>query len=76
MDSAFSTQKKFCKEKITPLGYKQSEISERKKFTIPKIAFSCSFFKIATGINPTGKDLAYRLEPFWAWLYMPSLYHF
>ena len=28
MDSAFSHEKKFCKEKITPLGYKQYEISE------------------------------------------------
>ena len=55
MDSAFSNEKKFCKEKITPLGYKQSEISERKNFTIPKIALSCSVFLIATRINPTGK---------------------
>ena len=76
MDSAFSHEKKFCKEKITPLGYKQSEISERENFTFQKIAFSCSFFLIATRRNPTGKDLANLLEPLGAWFYMPSLYHF
>lgn len=53
MDSAFSNfantnfvrAKKFCKEKITPLGYKQSEISERKNFTFPKSRFFSQFFR-------------------------------
>ena len=45
MDSAFYTQKKFCKEKITPLGYKQSEISERENFTFTKSRFFSQFFR-------------------------------
>nr|DAU54722.1 MAG TPA: hypothetical protein [Caudoviricetes sp.] len=53
MDSAFSNfsntnfvrAKKFCKEKITPLGYKQSEISERKNFTFPISRFFSQFFR-------------------------------
>ena len=53
MDSAFSNfantnfvrVKKFCKEKITPLGYKQSEISERKNFTFPISRFFSQFFR-------------------------------
>ena len=53
MDSAFSNfentnfvrAKKFCKEKITPLWYKQSEISERKNFTFPISQFFGQFFR-------------------------------
>lgn len=53
MDSAFSNfsntnfvrAKKFCKEKITPLGYKQSEISERKNFTFSISRFFSQFFR-------------------------------
>lgn len=53
MDSAFSNfvntnfvrAKKFCKEKITPLGYKQSEISERENFTFPISRFFSQFFR-------------------------------
>lgn len=45
MDSAFSNEKKFCKEKITPLGYKQSEISERENFTFSISRFFSQFFR-------------------------------
>lgn len=35
----------FAKKKYPPLGYKQSEISEREKFTIPISRFFSQFFR-------------------------------